>query len=372
MKILAHCTTYGRNSASGADKMLQAMLEYLGSRNCECRAVIDDAQDYELNGVQVSTNKVMLGEHYDWCDVVIIHLVALHEAVTIARRFKKPVIHICHNAHIRPSEGNVIYNSKWLADAMNLNLPSIVVHPPTKVKNVLIDHYGKPFITLINTCKNKGGDFLVNLSRQMPQYKFMGVYGGYGFQMMQPVPNLNYRPYNSAGVDYSDTKIVIIPSKQESWSLAASEAMAHGIPVICSALPGLRENCGSAAVYATSLRDYVDEIMRLDNYDYYTQRARDGFARVRLHNYNDELNNMFNFIENIVLKSKYVSGTIKVEKWMLKDIAEIENELTKAEHDKFQAEQAKQAEKVNKIPVKKMAARPKEKKEYKGLPTQTK
>lgn len=264
MKILAHCYTYGHDAKSGADRMLQSLMEYLAERSCECKVVIDNCpQQYILNNVHVQSNRSMLGEAYDWCDIVIIHLVAIHEAVTIAKRFNKPVVHICHNEHARVSYGSVIYNTYWLQQKMNLPLPSIVVHPPTK--NVEPEqHYAAKYITLVNTNDNKGGAMLKALAINLPQYHFLGVHGGYDKnQMYQPVRNLTYRAYDVNGMDYSDTRIIIVPSKAESWSLVAAEAMARGIPVICSDLPGLRENCGNAAIYASSVKDYMDAIIGL-------------------------------------------------------------------------------------------------------------
>lgn len=305
MKILAHCYTYGHNATSGADRMLQSLMEYLASKGADCLCVIDNCpQPYVLNGVRVQSNRSLLGEAYDWCDVVIIHLVAIHEAVTIAKRFGKPIVHICHNNHVRPTAGNIVYNTHHLAQEMNLPLNSIVVHPPTK-RVQPEQHYGAKYITLVNCNLNKGGKMLIDLARNMPRYNFLGIHGGYDKdQMRQPLPNVMYRAYNADGVDYSDTRIVIVPSKAESWSLVAAEAMARGIPVICSDLPGLRENCGNAAIYANSVRDYMDAIIGLNDEWQYRDMMEAGIERFASHNYEQELNLFYNFIENIVMKDK--------------------------------------------------------------------
>lgn len=352
MKILAHTYTYGNNAASGADKMLQSLMEYLAARGCECYVVIDNCPNsYVLNGVNVLTNKYLLGEWYDWCDIVIIHLVAMHEAHRIAARFEKPVIHICHNNHIRIETGYAVYNSYHLSDSMRLPLPSIVVHPPTKpVQNEPI-HYGQPYITLVNVNANKGGEIFLALARALPQYRFLGVHGGYDRnQLMQPLPNIMYRNYIPAGMDYSDTRIIIVPSKSESWSLVAAEAMARGIPVICSDLPGLRENCGDAAIYAASVRDYVEAIRLLDDELYYYVKSLGCRARFALHNYTDELNNFFNFIENIVMQGN-------------------NSEIFEAHMD-AQVKESKEKPESKGIIAEKVERKPrKEKRESKGLPT---
>ncbi len=326
---------------------MQSLIEYLAARGEDCRVVIDDCpKDYELNGVKVSSNKRMLGEAYDWCDIVIIHLVAIHEGVTIARRFNKPVIHVCHNNHIKPSSGYAVYNSHWLSKEMPLNIPSIVVHPPTKAVPIT-DHFYSKYITLVNTNENKGGAMLKALATHLPQYSFLGVHGGYDKnQMYMPMKNINYRAYSPSGMDYSDTRIIIVPSISESWSLVAAEAMANGIPVICSNLPGLRENCGDAAIYATSTRDYIDGIAMLEYESVYRNLVAAGRARIILHNYDEELNNFYNFIENIVMAKEKSEGGITNKKAS----NDIETKTGFTNLDKVKPK--------------------KEKREYKGLPTQ--
>lgn len=292
MTLLAHCHTYGDNANSGADKMLQSLLEYLASRGITCKAVIDNCPiEYELNGVQVKSNRTMLGEAYENCDAVIIHLVMFTSAVSIAKRFNKPVIHLAHNdKQSTITEGYVIYNSQGLKDKSTLNIPSIVVNPP--VSGVKADHFKQPYITLVNTCINKGGEILIALAKALPHMKFLGVQGGYGKQILTQLPNLYHRPYREF-VDYSDTRILLVPSKTESWSMCAAEAMANGIPVVCSDLPGLRENCGDAAFYCNTIAEYVAAINKLQDEQIYLYKVQIGYTR----NQNSlQLDNLYNFI----------------------------------------------------------------------------
>ena len=46
---------------------------------------------------------------------------------------------------------------------------------------------------------------------------------------------------------YQESKIVIMPSKSETWGRVAVEAMASGTPVIVSRSPGLLECVGKSA-----------------------------------------------------------------------------------------------------------------------------
>lgn len=57
------------------------------------------------------------------------------------------------------------------------------------------------------------------------------------------------------------TKILIMPSREESWGRVALEAMSSGIPVIANPTPGLREACGDAGLFAD--RDNISEWVRI-------------------------------------------------------------------------------------------------------------
>jgi hypothetical protein len=71
-----------------------------------------------------------------------------------------------------------------------------------------------------------------------------------------------------------------MPSHYESWGMVASEAMASGIPVICSDTPGLRENCGDAAIYAERTAGvYRYAIETLNDKEMYDSMVLRGKAR---------------------------------------------------------------------------------------------
>jgi hypothetical protein len=166
-----------------------------------------------------------------------------------------------------------------------LSLPSIVAHPPIDYaywKNDT-DHYYSEYITLVNVCREKGGLFLQNLANAMPEYKFLGIRGGYNDQIIQlnRHRNIQFLPqqHDMRSV-YDTTRIVIMPSNYESWGMVASEAMAGGIPVVCSDTPGLRENCGDAAIYCEQrVQPYREAIESLADRDYYNEMVLRGSRR---------------------------------------------------------------------------------------------
>src|SRR5947207_12353915 len=112
MKIFAHTHTYGLNATSGADKFMQSLLEYLALRGCIVTAAIDNCPlEYELNGVEIISNRYMIAEHYEQADAIFTHLIGNNEALVIAARFDKPVFQLAHNKENTTRSPYIIFNS---------------------------------------------------------------------------------------------------------------------------------------------------------------------------------------------------------------------------------------------------------------------
>ena len=58
---------------------------------------------------------------------------------------------------------------------------------------------------------------------------------------------------------YRFAKVFVFPTRIEGFGIPPLEAMAHGIPAVCSDIPALRESCGDTAIYAKSgnARDFA-------------------------------------------------------------------------------------------------------------------
>jgi glycosyltransferase involved in cell wall biosynthesis len=82
---------------------------------------------------------------------------------------------------------------------------------------------------------------------------------------------------------YERTRILIMPSKFESWGRTATEAMCSGIPVICTATPGLLENCDKAGTYIErdNIEGWVKAIERLDDKKEYKKASKMAKERSR-------------------------------------------------------------------------------------------
>ena len=105
-------------------------------------------------------------------------------------------------------------------------------------------------VTLVNLTEHKGGHLFKDMVLAMPDRPFIGVVGGYGNQIKADAPNLEIRPNskNIAAV-YGDTRVLVMPSYEESFGMAALEAAANGIPVVASDIPSLQESVGGGGVF---------------------------------------------------------------------------------------------------------------------------
>lgn len=292
MKILIHAQYYLPKTLAGAEKYLYAVVKHLQGQGHHITILIDEEAEYEYEGVRVTTTRRNILEHYQKADIVFTHLTNSGQAIKYAWNTNKPLIHILHNNHPAAElfydelENNyIIYNSYALAKELQLPYPSIVVRPgiDTGYWKSDKDHYLNKYITLVNCCREKGGKLLATLADNLPQYQFMGVMGAYNYQVNLPARfrNMQYMPLQEdMRKIYDQTRIIIIPSYYESWSLVAAEAMASGIPVICTNTPGLQENCGGAAIYAEArLQPYKATFETLEDRDVYSAMVQRGLTR---------------------------------------------------------------------------------------------
>ncbi|MDE2335289.1 MAG: glycosyltransferase family 4 protein [Rhodospirillales bacterium] len=83
---------------------------------------------------------------------------------------------------------------------------------------------------------------------------------------------------------YRGAACLVFPSRYEGFGLPAIEAMACGCPVVASSIPGLRETCGEAALFADPAdpRAFVAAVARLLDAPAEAARLRAaGLARAR-------------------------------------------------------------------------------------------
>jgi glycosyltransferase involved in cell wall biosynthesis len=291
--------------------MAHNVNKFLVKQGHEVRVILHQAHryniktPYEIDGVAVTAPTHNI-QQYSWPDVMLTHLEYTSHTLPLCHMVKTPVIQFVHGDKRYESIMNakhcrIVYNSQWIADKLAYKWKSMVFNPFCDYDYINVNESPNlnEYITLVNLNENKGGKILYEIARAMPGKKFLGVIGGYDDQIIVDLPNVKIIP-NTRDIRevYKQSRIVLMPSEYESWGMVATEAMANGIPVICTETPGLKENCKDAALYVNdrnNIKAWVNLIECLDNpgnhhggYSYHQhagqKRAKELCDINRLHN----------------------------------------------------------------------------------------
>lgn len=236
--------------------MLHSVLRWLVARGHSARVIVDRRGQpfgYDLNGVSVVEPSVA---EYEEADLVITHLDLTHYVLRFAQLTKTPCIHLVHNewqlGFFNVDEADlVIFNSRWLSEKVQWKHgPSVVCRPPIWRKDYETESTGR-YITLVNLTVDKGITHFLGLARRFRDKMFLGVEGSYGTQIAVPAPNIHYvkNGQHSMKEIYGETRLVLMPSKYESFGRIAIEAAHSGIPTIAHPTPGLKEALGRDAMF---------------------------------------------------------------------------------------------------------------------------
>lgn len=242
-------------------------------------------EPYELDGVKVrqrardeATNELVAA-----ADVIVSHC-GNDEGGRLAALNMKPSVRFAHGSPIKDVGDGVdlvIFNSEWLQADTPHACASIVCRPPVHAERYLTTPGDR--ITLINLCRIKGGNTFDPITRALPGHRFLGVRGGYGRQIVPNRPNVEIvgRTGNMRADVYARTRILLMPSTRETWGMTGVEAMASGIPVIASPVPGLLESLGDAGIFVglDDPQGWVDAILRLDDPDVWAAASAKALAR---------------------------------------------------------------------------------------------
>lgn len=293
MHVLALFHAYPPRHNAGAEWMAHAMFRHLAEQGHRVTVWAPIGGDpWELDGVQVVTTGPV--DALLPADVLVTHLGLTDQASDLAVATGLPLVHLIHNTFeptkryaARPDTSLLVFNTHWARADFKAWMapmplpPSIVVHPPVHASDYATTPGDR--VTLVNMWDNKGGWLFWKIAWAMPETKFLGVIGGYGTQVIPPVPSPNVAVVENTprmrDEVYAHTRIVLMPSLYESYGRVAVEAMCSGIPVIAHPTPGLQEAIGDAGVFVdrNDLRGWVDAIRDLqdpDRWDEMSKRAK--------------------------------------------------------------------------------------------------
>ncbi len=278
---------YPPESNGGAEWMAHELHVYL-QREMGFRVIV--ASPEVRSGVfeGVETRRLFAGDRLadlaNGAEIVMTHLGLAALAAHVARRLRKPLIHLIHNTHetpdlSEPEDGPrqyFVYNSRWVRERLHLPRPSIIVPPPVDWRRYKVDTSGR-YVSLINVSGDKGGHLLIELARRTPERRFLGVLGFRASPVLdRGLPNLEYREHTpDIRRVYAETRVLLMPSDYESWGRVGIEAMSSGIPVIAHPTPGLRESLGSAGIFCNRdrIESWVETLRALDDQDTYARTS---------------------------------------------------------------------------------------------------
>ena len=294
LNVLIHIPQYVPCGLDGATKMIH---DYASCSYHNC-TILSDEGGYIYEGIKVIKEDKDYLDHYHDADVIVTHLGKTGHAINSCRKTGKPLIFISHNCNrygaVEAHRNiGVIYNAEWTIDKLPYSNDHTICHPMCHYPDLPENDDGQ-YVTLINCNENKGGHILKKLAQR--KVKCLGV-TGYGNQIKGDYPLLKQDPdiYNIL----RQSKVIIMPSKSESWGRVGAEAMTMGIPVIATDTPGIRECMGDAAWYVNrDVNSYHDAINKVRGdvalkYMRAKMRARIDLLREQG---KDDINNFNNFI----------------------------------------------------------------------------
>jgi len=241
-------------------------------------------------GVPGYPNKIYEGVHiFNSDDRVLLHNVMLHSHVISTHSFRDKCIKLSEQyglAYIDWLHGGTftmnvrklnksdkkkyrwaVFNCDSLVESFSdySEMQYHVLRPPVDWHEYEVQEHKPKYVTLSNLNENKGGQILIEIAKITPNVQFLGVRGSYWKQIEDnTVTNITYIDNTPKIKDvYTQTKILLMPSKEETWGRTAIEAMSSGIPVIAAPTPGLKECCKDAALFVE--RDNIQEWSRLIN-----------------------------------------------------------------------------------------------------------
>lgn len=258
-RVAAALVSYPPARFIGSELCTHGWMKALSSHFEVGAFVVDDDGARAFEGVQVNDQ----GDMWDFApDLVVCHA----DFAQAAReyRYRDPgvkVVLVAHNERHGVLDGismtmpdAVVATSKATADAIRAALPWCpvdVVNPPAPALDL------RPLgdaVLQVNVAHDKGGPTFARLAEAEPGRRFIAVAGGYGEvpSALWELPNvevIGHMPHAMMGDLIARARVVLAPSRFESWGMAVAEAVAMGRPVLAAPTPGLVENLGPESVY---------------------------------------------------------------------------------------------------------------------------
>lgn len=225
-------------------------------------------ETYERHGVRVNPRSTF-NKNKRTADLIYSHPDLGSIGYVVSQMHRLPYVAVVHNTgelnrwhlgHHKPTL--TIWNSESTRSELG-GEGGLVVRSRIRVKDHAVKTEGNSF-TIINCTKDKGIDTFNALTKAHPEFPALAVRGGYGLQETPIPPSRKASPHTPTSqvsvvgpvphadmgkAVWSKTKVLLMPSKFESWGRAGVEALCSGIPVIAHPTHGLRESLGDAGIF---------------------------------------------------------------------------------------------------------------------------
>jgi len=154
--------------------------------------------------------------------------------------------------------------------------PAPVLLPPIVDRRLYDVPSNRRTVLFVNPRRSKGLEVALGLARSRPDIPFDFVRSwplssnalGALRTTVRGLPNVSLRgPVQSPAALYGTARVALVPSREpEGWGRVAAEAQASGIPVLASAVGGLRETVGGGGIVVDSpadLRPWLDALSQI-------------------------------------------------------------------------------------------------------------
>ena len=288
MRVLGAVPDYLPNSRVGAWIATHQFLAHLAQNGHEVAVLSRRHRGlaYAVDGLVVEAGSAGRQScRPQWAEVIVAHAGDNGWGRSLAAEHGKRLVVMVHGAgydRIPDTATLAVFNSHSLLTAAGWAGPSIVCHPPINADAHRVDAVGDN-VTIINCSIDKGIKVAWKLAELLPERRFLGVKGGWGRQITPRARNFETIPtQRDMRAVWAQTRILLMPSTQETWGMVGIEAMCSGIPVIAHPTPGLQESLGGAGIFVDrgDIDGWVEAIRRLDDPDEYRQASQRALARV--------------------------------------------------------------------------------------------
>ena len=226
--------------------------------------------------VVIAQNELSLPAVKAAAEMGAISIVSLHTPPKYGKLLRQAVVEADY----------AIYNTETSAKQWG-EPKALVVHPPINpLPNKTIND-GDAF-TLLSSLVNKGVEVVLELAKMYPDRRFIVVRSPaeptHGLEDLEDrvanLPNVELHPRVAPeDVDkyFKQTRILLVPSRYETYGMSAIEAAGYGIPSVHVDTPHTREGIGEASILIPplSVQKAAEAIDIIDNdYEEYSKAAR--------------------------------------------------------------------------------------------------